>query len=124
MPECVRCGDYTSNGYTHWCERSSDKETVYADLPDEPQGAMFAPGGNYGPHLREFVHWLECGGHYFGMWRGWTIRVYPQTDSYQGKIVVRWYAVVNGRQRVHACGTKERAMNLACAWVDAEIFND
>ena len=128
MPECVHCGDYTSDGYTHWCnaERFSHKEHPYADTPDEPRCAMFAPGGNYGPHLREFVTWHKGrdagrGHQWIGIWRGWCIRVYPQLDQYQGRNRIRWYADCDGRQRAFAKGSAEAAQQAACEWVDSEL---
>ena len=100
------------------------REAPYCAVPDEPPAIWFAPGGNYGPHKREFVEWVPCGNECRGRWRGWAIRVYPQRDNFRGRLVVRWYAEIRGRDRVHACPTRERAQDLACGVVDAEIFND
>lgn len=116
-------GNRMERCYGGWYDpeyREPFREVPYADVPDEPQGALFPPGGNYGPHKREFVDWQQCEGEYRGEWRGWAIRVWSQLDSYQGRNVVRWYADVRGRQRVHAKWSAAAAQQAACEWVDAE----
>lgn len=35
MSECVRCGEYTSNGYQHYCSAVLTSGPRHADLTDE-----------------------------------------------------------------------------------------
>ena len=83
MPECVRCGSYTTLGHPHYCEPEPLRELPYTPDTGYPEPEREQPTGPYGPHLYELLPWRKDGDDWIVEYRGLVLRC--RADGYEDR---------------------------------------